>query len=216
LEKLAILLGFIGIGSACVPALILLISTLKRKKIQGFNLFKILAIEYFIVNVTTLFIYFPKLESFQKYIFSFHYLFELIAFTLFFLKFSDFKKVKFVVVLAMFLLGIFLFLFYFQGVIVIDNYLAVSTNICLVTFSIYYIFGMYQRNLSTNLFHVGVFWIVSVVLFYNAIQFYFSFYEIFIRNEAGSIFYFLWPIFQVSGIIYYSIFSLGLWKLERE
>lgn len=183
--------NFIGIGSACVPALILLISTLKRKKIQGFNLFKILAIEYFIVNVTTLFIYFLKLESFQKYIFSFHYLFELIAFTLFFLKFSDFKKVKFVVVLAMFLLGIFLFLFYFQGVIVIDNYLAVSTNICLVTFSIYYIFGMYQRNLSTNLFHVGVFWIVSVVLFYNAIQFYFSFYEIFIRNEAGSIFYFL-------------------------
>jgi hypothetical protein len=156
------------------------------------------------------------LESFQKYVFSFHYLFELVAFTLFFLKFSEFKKVKFILVLLLFLLLVFLFLYHFQGVIDIDKYFSVSTNICLVTFSINYIFGAYHRNLNYNLFNDGIFLIVSATLIFNAVQFYFSFFETFIRSESGTIFYYLWPIFQVSGIFYYSIFSVGLWKLERK
>jgi hypothetical protein len=209
-------MGFIGIGCACIPALILLILKIQHKNISGFLFFKLLAFEYLFINIFTLLIYFFELSFLQIYIFGFHYLFELIMFSMFFLQKMQLKNKFIFVTLLLFVLLFFSGLIYFQGVVDLDKYISVIVNVSIVVFSLHYIFGVYNENLVDNLLHDGVFLIASSLLFYHAVQFYFSFFESFIRSDKGSIFYYLWPIFQVSGILYYLIFSVALWKLKKQ
>jgi hypothetical protein len=215
LEVTTQLLGYIGIGSSCLPIFILIIIFFQKKNIEGFTRFKILALEYLLLNLFTVVILLFNLIAIQKYVFGFHYLFELTIFTSYFFKFSFSKWKILVLSILIFLLIFFCSLLYYQGVIDFDKYFSVCTNLCLVTFSINYIISVYSNIEILNIYEDGIFLIITGVMFYNAIQFYFSFFESFIRNESGSIFYYLWPIFQISGIIYYSIFTLGLWRLRK-
>lgn len=216
MEILTLVLGFVGIGCACIPVVILLILKIQRKNISGFLSFKLLAFEYLFINIFTFLIYFFGLKFLQIYIFGFHYLFELTMFSMFFLQKMQLKNKFILVALLFFVLLVYSGLIYFQGVVDIDEYISVIVNISLVVFSLHYILGVYNENPLDNLLHDGVFLIASSLLFYHAVQFYFSFFESFIRSDKGSIFYYLWPIFQVSGMLYYLIFSVALWKLKKQ
>lgn len=209
------ILGYLGIGSACLPISILLYMYAKGiGKLQD-RLFYLLSIEYFLINLLTLLVYLSKMYSYQEYFFGFHYFFEnlLLMFLLF--NYSVSRRKIFIISLSYLFSFIYCFLLYYQNVFEFNKYIAIISNISLVIMSTNYIILNFNENNSSKIFKDGIMIIILGVLFFNAIQVYFSLFETFIRDKDGVIFFYLWPIFQISGIIYYIIFSIGLWKLRR-
>jgi hypothetical protein len=214
LSELSQILGFFGIGSACLPILILLIIRICQKDSIGYSLFHFMAFEYFIINITTLGVYFMKLYQFQSWLYGIHYFLELFILSLFLI--PTIKKYFYSLFLTILIFtSFFCGLLIYQGICDFDKYIALFSNVTLLILSLNFVLKKYNANEVSNLFSDGEIVIFLGVMFFNAIQIYFSLFEVLIRDNKGVIFFYLWPIFQLVGIIYYLTFSVGLWKLRK-
>jgi hypothetical protein len=213
LELLSDVLGYTGIGSACLP--ILFVLTFKKNCTQKLdNLLILLSLEYFIINILSL-LMFTFFKTDQSFLFGFHYISETIILS--FLLTKSLLTKRFLLLLCIILIGVifnFFFLVYL-GDFNADKFISITSNITLFIFSLNYILLLYNENIYDNLSDNGNFIIGTGVLFFAGIQYYFSLFESFIRSDTSIIFFYLWPIFQISGILYYLIFTYGLWKLKK-
>lgn len=148
-------------------------------------------------------------------LFTVHYLLETLLLTLFFLHFLT--KSKFLKLLLLIFVVIILNLMAanYLGDFSIHKYVSLVSNIITFVFSINYILTSYSDSKHEKLTHDGYFIVSTAIMFFAGIQFYFSLFESVIRSDASVVFYYLWPIFQIGGILYYVIFTYGLWTLRK-
>lgn len=213
MEQIFLILGIIGIGSGCLP-ISFCFSNLKKSLATVHWSLLVLSVVYFLTNVISLVLFLDK-NLIQENFFNLHFLLELFLLSAFFLSY-----IKPTIFLKLSVLGIFFFFiiasaFHHYGSIRISGSISLLSNIMLIIYSVYYIVSQYSFVLTEKLTKNGEFLIVFSVLFYAGVQFYFSLFDLMIRDDSKQIFYYLWPILQIGGIIYYICFTYGLWKLIK-
>jgi hypothetical protein len=213
LQEFAKILGYVGVGSGCLPISFCLLFFKETLKRLHWTLL-LLSLTYFFTNILTLLLFLDK-NLLQENLFYIHYSIELVLLTVFL--FRD-EKPKVYVKLAF--IGILVFTILVTYLINTQLFktsdsIFLFSNITLIIFSINVVFNEYYNSETENLTQNGTFFIASSVLFYAGIQLYFSLFETIIREYSTQIFYYLWPINQLGGIIYYISFTYGLWKLAK-
>ena len=102
LELLSDVLGYTGIGSACLP--ILFVLTFKKNCTQKLdNLLILLSLEYFIINILSL-LMFTFFKTDQSFLFGFHYISETIILS--FLLTKSLLTKRFLLLLCIILIGV--------------------------------------------------------------------------------------------------------------
>ncbi len=214
-ELIYILLGVVGTISSTTPffLFIFLFTRFDNKKVKWQVL--VLSIEYIVINLIciTLII---TIDLNLKILYNLHDLFELFIYTSLYFSFKPDKKFKiyFILLLIFGLLSLF-YLFHQNFSVDWTNYISVVSNIVLISLSLNYILSEYNFSQLDYLTDNGYFVISAGVLFFSGIQFYFSINESLFQTGSLNLHYALWPIFQLGGIIYYTIFSFGIWKLKN-
>lgn len=214
LELLSDILGYFGIGSACLPILFFLKKNRINKNLVAFKILKIISITYFTSNVATLLLFLYTSIN-QNFLINLHSSLEF--FLLLFFYRSIIKSwilKRFFSIITIFF-GVF-FTLTFLEYRIDENYtiLNVCQKLFLFLFSLKYLNIIYRSDKYDSLTQAPYFWINIAVLLYNASSLYISIFEGFLRNENIEVFFMLWPILQISGIIYYVLFAIGLWKLK--
>lgn len=213
MQDVAQILGYIGVGSACLPISFCVLFISDSFKYIHWSLL-ILSLAYFLINIISLFLFLDK-NFIQEYLFNVYFIIELVLLSLFFL-----KNIRSIIFFRLSILGLIVFyilasgLYYF-GSLSVSSSFSLFSNIFLIIYSVYIVISEYFNSVSEKLTNNGDFLIATSVMFYAGVQFYFSLFDIMIREDSKQIFYYLWPILQVGGIIYYISFTYGLWKLAK-
>jgi hypothetical protein len=213
LQEIAQILGYIGIGSACLPISFCAFFNKKFLKNIHWSLL-VLSLSYFLINITTLILFLNK-NLLQENLFNIHYLIELVLLSVYYLKkvnSAAFIKLTIASIIVFSILAIALI---YSGLFNVSSSVSLFSNIVLIIYSIYIVIDEYYYSETEKLTNNGTFLIASAVLFYAGVQFYFSLFDSMIREDSMQIFYYLWPIFQIGTIIYYNAFTYGLWKLAK-
>jgi len=213
LREIAQVLGYIGIGSACLPISFCAYSIKKCLKNIHWSIL-LLSVCYFLINVLSLILFLNK-NILQENLFNIHHLIELVLLSVFFM-----RQIRLILFLKLTVSVIVVFSILVSALIYSDLFIASSSvflfsNIVLIIYSIYVVINEYYYSENERLTQNGTFLIASAVLFYAGVQFYFSLFDLFIREDSMHVFYYLWPINQLGGIIYYISFTYGLWKLAK-
>lgn len=213
LELVSNTLGYIGIGSTCLP-ISLLLFVFKREIKYIDKLLLILAIEYAVLNIISMII-FTFTENEQSVLIGIHYFFETIVLSIFFLKTLSRKQIALAVIFIITGSILNILITNYLGGFNISKYITIFSHTILFVLSLNFILLIYNQNLSRKLTDSGHFIIGTGVLFFTGIQYYFTLFESYVRLDSLDIYYYLWPIFQIAGILYYLIFTYGLWKLKK-
>lgn len=214
LELLYDIIGYLGIGSTFLP--ILLITT-KYKIIKSSNnstSLIVLSVFYFLMNFTIFFFYLNSFKN-QDLLVNIYLILEFILIVIFYYSLlSGFCfKLFFKLLIPIYLLVITISLQYFN---IFENSLILNVfqKVTLLVLSLVYLFFLFKTSKHENLYESDFFWINTAVLIFNASTIYLSIFENFLRSNQSQMYYVLWPIFQVSGIVYFILFTIGLWKLK--
>ncbi len=215
LEYLSDILGYTGIGSSCLPILFCFFIYSNQAKKYPFRVLFFVSILYFVSNVLTLLLFLFTSVN-QNLLINLHSSIEFFLLVIFYkwiLKgYNIGRYLNFIIPLFLLILGATILNFGFN-----ENYtfLNVSQKFGLLIFSLLYLYYAYNSSAYDKLTDSPYFWINVSVLLYNASSIYISIFENFLRDENIEAFYMLWPLLQISGICYYSLFSFGLWKLKN-
>jgi len=171
-----------------------------------------LVFEYFFINAFNLLDDCFHYKS-LSFLYETHYIIESI---LIFSIFTD--KISNRLTLPIIVLIIFILIFGFSDFFQIDLTIHPFTLIAIIsnfTFSLVYILFQYKHCSLPKLTDDGIFIMAIGILLFSSVQFYFFMFDEFIRYPKSKIVWLLWPIFQVAGIMHYSLFSIGIWKLRK-
>lgn len=214
LEILNDILGYSGIGSSLLPILIIFKQNLCRSQIKYPKIIFVLSLFYAVFNVIILifYLYYPIYEEALIKLYS---IIEFLLITFFYSRIIQNIQLKKALTLisSIYSASILLSFFYFE---INDNFLFLNIfqKVFLLVISLYYLHEIYNSRVSENLYDLPYFWCNTAILVFNASTIYVSVFENIIRNNDSYIFYILWPILQISGIAYYVLFSIGIWKLK--
>ena len=214
MQEITRIIGFIGIGSACLPILCVLIEYFSNGKKYLFITISYLAFFYAFFNLLVLFI-FLYLPEYQGISINLYSIVEFVLILMFYLKILQKNYVRLILI---FLIPTYIALL-INSILFSDineNYLTLNIfqKTTLLVFSLLYLNKVYKSNSYDKLYKSPYFWINTAILLYNASTIYISVFENILRNDKVQIFYILWPILQISGIAYYVLFSIGIWKLK--
>ena len=213
LKEFIFILGNIGIGSSLLPILSLLIIRFFRKLSIHNRIIKLTAAFYGIFNLIIL-LFYHYLTQYQDLVVNIYSIIEFILLMIFYFQIQEDRIFKrFLIYIIPLFLGFSFYSFYILKVN--ENYLILNLfeKIILFTTSLLYILRLYKYNQYKNLtYNTPYFYTIVSIMFYNASTFFISIFENFIRNDGTNVYMFLWPIFQISGILYYTFFAIGLWK----
>lgn len=208
-------MGYTGIGSSCLPILFCFFIYSNQAKKYHFRVLFSVSILYFISNILTLFLFlFTSIN--QNLLINLHSSIEFLLLIIFYKRILKEYNISryfiFIIPLFVFILAATILFFGFN-----ENYtfLNVSQKFGLLICSLLYLYYSYNSSAYDKLNDSPYFWINVSVLLYNASSIYISIFESFLRDDNIEVFYMLWPLLQISGICYYSLFSFGLWKLKN-
>ena len=208
------ILGYLGIGSACLPILVSIYVKLHTKSERLYKFLLLLCILFFITNITTLLLFlFTRFN--QNFLINIHSIIEFFLLVFFYKELMKKSQIH----------NWYNFIIFFNAIITICNFFFYNINenftilnvfqkLCLITLSMYYLYKCYNSELYSRLTDSPFFFTNIAVLIFNASSLYISFFESFLRIENEHIFYILWPFLQICGITYYFFFSIGIWKLR--
>lgn len=206
-------MGNVGIGSSLLPILsLILLRFLGKPAIENHSI-KFLAVFYGIFNIIILF-YYHYITQYQDLIVNVYSIIEFILLLIFYFQIqADLFFKRFLYSLIPLLFCVYLYSFFTLNIY--ENYLLLNLfqKIILFVVSLIYILRLYKLNQYQNLATcIPYFYIIVAVIFYNASTFFISIFENYIRKDGFNVYMVLWPIFQISGIFYYTFFAIGLWK----
>jgi len=206
------ILGNLGIAISILPIIVFWIRNNNFQKKIYWILF-LLTAEYAFINLFNLIdsiFHFPKLA----FLYEMHYFIETVLIWLLFVIFLPKNVIS-----RLLLIEIFILLFFALKYLIFEEefgpnseYLAQASN---VVITIGYISFQYKNSHLPRLTQDGLFIIAIGVLFFSSVHFYFSIFDQLIRFPNSKIVWLLWPIFQIAGIMHYSLFCIGLWKLRK-
>lgn len=213
MRQIFIDLGVIGTVSSCLPIFLCLFFAKKSLNSLHWTLL-LLALLYSIINVLSLVLFFDK-KAIQEEFIRLYLIIEFVLISVFFIKYIHPKFFKRLSILGLFVFFVLCSGLYYYNLLSLTGTISLFSNIFLMIYSVYIVFNTYYQSLPDKPTNQGGILIVFSVLFYACVQFYFSVFDLVIRDDSMEIFYYLWPIFQIGTIIYYVSFTLGLWKLVK-
>jgi len=211
LQLISAVIGNTGIGISFIP-LLLYVFQFKKLRSKTPLPIAILIFEYFLINAFNLFDAYFHYRG-LSFLYETHYIIESILILLIFT-----NKINSRFTLPIIILIIFILIFGLSDFFQIDLTIHPFTLIAIVSnfiFSLVYILFQYKHCSLPKLTDDGIFIMAIGILVFSSVQFYFFMFDEFIRYPKSKIVWLLWPIFQVAGIMHYSLFSIGLWKLRK-
>lgn len=204
LELLSDILGYSGIGSSTLPILSFFFSKKKNRLIF------LLVLEIFVVNFSTLLLY-VFTQCNQNYLIFAH---VFISGWLLLLLFKIWSKQNKTLINIILTINFFSFLnFIFDDNLDLSlSYYSTIMNICFSILAIVGILQTYKYSTEISLFADRLFILSAAILLYCGLQNYVLIFESIIRSNQDQLFYYTWPIVQISSILYYILISLSIWK----
>ncbi len=208
------IISLIGVGSSLLPTLILFI---KRKSNYEANfLLWLFSIELAVVNLSTFLLYLFSNFN-QDWLMSIHILVESILLLIYLLVTYKNAIVK-IGSLICILSTIFSFsiIYYFLGWKIEDclSFYSFFIHVMLTIFAIIILVVQFLNSIYDSLLNDSMYLLASAVLVYNGLQIYVSIFESIIRTHQNQLFFYIWPIVQISTIFYHFLIARALWKLK--
>jgi hypothetical protein len=207
-------LAVLGIGSMMLPILVFIFTKFKIYSIET-KIFLSLSIFYFLFSVISIYLILSNNKSQDL----FYLIFEIIeAFILLYLfvikgKYNTRRLLIFLVLSI--LICTTLEYFFIHDYFSFNELTTLSLKLIVVTISFLYFKDHYLLEQNYHVSNRSFLWYNSILIIYFSTTFIISCFESIIRSVEDEIFLSIWIIYQLLGILYYSIISLNIWNQKR-
>jgi hypothetical protein len=214
IEQIYDILGYVGIGSSCLPILVCFIKLYKNKGLISQKILYLLAVFYSVFNLLIFFLFIHS-YAIQNLVVNLFYIVEFVLLLGFYNQIL-FKHVWKNIFKLILLIYVSFLIFSLLNYDLNENFLqlGIFQKSVLIILSLLHLNKTFRTYKSLNVFDSPYFWINIGILFYNSSTIFVSIFENYLRANSVELYYLLWPIPQISGIIYYIFFATGIWKLK--
>lgn len=131
---------------------------------------------------------------------------------------SNIKSIQKLCLIIIVINIILFFFFSFGSTFILQDTIGLysfTVNLILSFLSLAMVIYLYFHSLYNSLLEDKLFIMSSALILYNGLQIYVSVFESTIRKDSGYLFLIIWPIVQLSTIIYHILITRTIWILKK-